>query len=307
MKNHRNLGFIISLLHYAALAVAQTHVPEPAVNLGDTSFLDGVAGPGIVVEEIGDGTHGSAIVDSKGHTVPGTGQVNSIGSLTHIAWLSRNRVVGGWYGAEIVVTAAHINAGPDSSAAGLGDMTVSPLILQWNEKKLGTVTFDQRVVFDFDLPVGEYSQNANLNLSSHAYTVHPYYAVTAFPWRRLETSWRAHYLWSSENTGLPKSLDAKSTRAGQAIHFNATLSYGLAKHLWVGGNGYLLKQITDPKVNGIGLRNSPEQVGAIGLGTVWNQGNWFLYVNGYHELGAENRPAGNKLVLRVEKVFGKGG
>jgi hypothetical protein len=78
MKNHRNLGFIIPLLHYAALAVAQNHVPEQAVNLGDTSFLDGVAGPGIVVEEIADGTHGNEIVDATGHKVPGAGQLNSI-------------------------------------------------------------------------------------------------------------------------------------------------------------------------------------------------------------------------------------
>jgi hypothetical protein len=305
MKNHRNLGFILPFLHYAALAVAQTHIPEPAVNLGDTSFLDGVAGPGIVVEEIGDSAHSSGIVDANGHKVPGTGQVNSISSLTHIAWLSRYRVGGGWYGAEVVFAAAHVNAGPDSTACGLGDMTVSPLI-QWSEKKLGTVAFDQRVVFDFDLPVGEYSRNANLSLSSHVYTVHPYYAVTAFPFKRLETSWRVHYLWNSENTEPPKSFDAKSTEPGHAIHFNATLSYGLGKHLWVGGNGYFLKQITNPKINGIALRNSPEQVGAIGPGTVWNEGHWFLYVNGYHEFGAENRPTGNKLLFRIEKVFGKG-
>jgi len=38
MKNHRNFGFIIPLLHYAVLAVARTQVPEQAVNLGDISF-----------------------------------------------------------------------------------------------------------------------------------------------------------------------------------------------------------------------------------------------------------------------------
>jgi hypothetical protein len=32
-----------------------------------------------------------------------------------------------------------------------------------------------------------------------------------------------------------------------------------------------------------------------------------LYMNGYHELGAENRSIGNKPVIRIEKVFGKQG
>ena len=31
--------------------------------------------PGIVVEEIADGTHGNEIVDAYGHKVPGIGQV----------------------------------------------------------------------------------------------------------------------------------------------------------------------------------------------------------------------------------------
>jgi hypothetical protein len=60
--------------------------------------------------------------------------------LTHIAWLSRYRVNGGWYGAEIVVAAAHVNAGPRFDGRWIGDMTILPLILQWNEKKLSTVS-----------------------------------------------------------------------------------------------------------------------------------------------------------------------
>ena len=49
-------------------------------NLGDTSFLDGIGGPGWVVEQIGDGAHDGRIVGSDGKTVSGTGTVNSVGA-----------------------------------------------------------------------------------------------------------------------------------------------------------------------------------------------------------------------------------
>jgi len=301
----RVLAGVLLLTSYSSFMRAQEHVSEPPVNLGDTSFLDGIGGPGELAETIGDAEHSRAIVDGAGHKVRGTGQVNSILSLTHGAWLSNDRILGGWYGTEVVVAAAHVNAGPGMATGGVGDLVVSPLVLQWPEKKLGQIALDQRFAADFWLPVGDYSPTKSVNISSHTFLANPNYAVTVFPLRRVESSWRVHYLWSSTNQDPPLSANARSTQAGQAVHFNATLSYELAMHLWVGANGYLLKQITDPKINGTDVPNSPEQVGAIGPGMVWNHREWFLYLNAYHELGVENRPTGNKVVVRVQKVFGK--
>jgi hypothetical protein len=298
------LQSVLLLISLSATSlVAQTHVAEPAVNLGDTSFLDGIAGPGVVIEEIGDGAHEGKVVDGSGSLVSGAGAVNSISQLTHIAWLIHRTILGGWYGTEVVVAAAHVNAGSVGQSGGWGALTVSPFILQWGERKIGNLPIDQRVVFDFDLPVGAYTRSSAVNISANAFTVHPYYAITAFPTKRIETSWRVHYLWNSTNNSPPSATGAQSTQAGQAIHFNATTAYNLGKHLWIGPNAYYLRQITDGRVNGVPLSNSPEQVGAVGPGLVWNSGKWFFYANGYHELGARNRPEGDKIVFRVEKIF----
>jgi hypothetical protein len=300
----RPLQVIVFLtLLLATSVVAQTHVAEPSVNLGDTSFLDGIARPGVVIEEIGDGAHEGTVVDGFGSPIAGAGAANSISQLTHVAWLTHKRILGGWYGTEVVAAAAHVNAGSAGQAGGLGALTVSPFILQWSEQKIGKIPIDQRVVFDFDLPVGAYTRSSAVNIGANTFTVHPYYAITVFPAKRIETSWRVHYLWNSVNDSPPFASGAQSTQAGQAIHFNATTAYNVGKHLWIGPNAYYLRQITDGRMNGLPLRNSPEQVGAIGPGMVWNSGKWFFYANGYHELGAKNRPEGNKLVLRIEKTF----
>lgn len=300
----RKLLAVAVLIGFQCISLrGQSHVSEPAVNLGDTSFLDGPAGPGLLAEQIGDTAHDGTVTDSVGNAVPGAGAVNSISGLTHIAWLSHKNVLGAWYGVEVVLSAAHVNAGTPGKAGGLGDTTVSPLILQWSEHRVFDIAIDQRVTVDFDLPGGQYSRGSAVNIGSNTFTVHPYYAVTLFPEKRIETSWRLHYLWNSINHAPPASTDAQSTQAGQAIHFNATAAYNIYKGLWIGANGYYLKQITNGKIDGVELENSPEQVGAIGPGTVWNHRSWFFYANGYQEFAAQDRATGHKLVLRIEKVF----
>ena len=138
-----------------ALALGPVHPEEPTVNLGDTSFLDAIGGPGVLVEVIADGDHSGRVTDGAGHAMSNSTGSNSISENTHVAALSRIRVFGAWYGVEFLQAFAHVNAGPDSKVSGLGDLTVSPLILQWQEKRIGSLRLIQRFVLDYDLPTGE--------------------------------------------------------------------------------------------------------------------------------------------------------
>jgi hypothetical protein len=36
---------------------------------------------------------------------------------------------------------------------------------------------------------------------------------------------------------------------------------------------------------------------------MWDLKRFVLFANAYHELGAENRPKGNKVVLRIEWIL----
>jgi hypothetical protein len=300
-------AFAVALLP-RPLPAQETHVPEPAVNLGDTSFLDAPAFPGFVLEQIADGTRAGRIVNATGKTIPAAGSVNSLSGLTHFAWIAHKGIFGAWYGAEIVVAAADVDATASGQAGGIGNLTVSPFILQWPTRHLFHmarfhVPIDQRVVLDLDFPPGHFSRSNPVTLTNDNFTLHPYYDLTAHPTKRIETSWRIHYLWNSTDHAPPLSTGARSTQAGQAIHLNATVGYNIWRGLWIGPNAYFLDQITDGKVNGVDLPNSPEKVAAIGPGMVYNHKKYFYYANEYQEFSAENRATGHKLVLRIEKVW----
>jgi hypothetical protein len=285
-------------------AQSQQSPALPAVNLGDTSFLDAIAFPGYVVELIGQGVQDNKTLSNTGQVIPQITDINSGASLLHIAWITPHpRILGAWYGTEIVVTAAYVDSGGHGVGQGLGDFTFAPIILQWPKHIFVGMPTYQRVTFDIDAPVGRYSPGRPVNIGNNAWDIHPYYAVTLYPAKRIETSWRIHYLWDATNHAPPLGENANSTQAGQAIHFNATASYEIVKNVYVGANGYYLKQITDAHTNGIAVPNDREQIGGIGPGVVANRGKWFFFVNAYDEVGAENLPEGNKLVLRVEKVF----
>jgi hypothetical protein len=49
--------------------------------------------------------------------------------------------------------------------------------------------------------------------------------------------------------------------------------------------------------------HSKEKVFAIGPGLMFSKKGFFFYLNAFYETGAENRPEGMKISLRLSKVF----
>lgn len=303
---------VLSILVLAGLTFTGEHVlaadiPLPPVNLGDTSFEDGVAFPGWLAEETIGYYHAGQLNDHQGDKIPGSNKLTSVSATTHLAYISNLRLLGGFYGAEILLPLADVDLdtsfGPKDREQGVGDLIVSPFILQWTDHKLFGMQYFHRFVFSVTLPTGEYDRNRPVNIGSNMVSINPYYAFTIMPTDKLELSARLHYLWNSENDDPLVGLGAGTIQPGQAFHANYAASYEVVKGVRLGINGYALQQLTKDKIDGCSQANSEERVFGIGPGIKWSGNGLSLYLNSYFETGAENRPEGTKVVFRFSKVF----
>ncbi len=311
-RRGRTWRVFLSVLAAAAILVAPgrsraVDLALPPVNLGDTNFQDAIAFPGWLAEELFTYYHADQFNNYQGEERPGSNDVTIMSAVTHLAWISNYKLLGGFYGAEILVPLAQIdiqtNFGPNDHDRGLGDVSVSPFFLQWPEYKLFGMPYFQRLDLLFKLPTGDYSRHSAVNVGSNVYSFNPYYAFTLVPTQRLEFSSRLYYLWNSENEQPFFRLRANNTQPGQAVHANLAASYEVLKDLRLGVAGYALLQITDDKVDGDDQANSRERVFGVGPGLKYKMDTWLMYLNSYYEFGAENRPEGHKFAFRISKLF----
>ena len=281
-----------------------TYGALPPVNLGHTSFMDGVAGPGTLVEQSFIQYKASEFIDSDKNDIA-EGDLTTTSLVTLIAHISDVKVMGAYYGAEILIPTVNVdfNLFGDEETSGLGDISVSPLILQWPSIEYWGVNFSQRLNLNVSLPTGKYKSRNNLNIGSNTYIFNPHYAATLQFTPRIETSLRFHYLWNGENDNPTEQSGFDTTQAGQAIHVNFAGSYMLSQQLRAGLSSYYLTQVTEQKINGISQDDSKESVFAIGGGLLFKNSLVNLHLNAYRELEAKNRTKGERFVFKLSKVF----
>jgi len=260
-----------------------------------------------LVEETIGYYHAGQINDRHGNSVPGSNKVTTMSATTHLAYLTNYRLLGGYYGAELLLPLADVDvnasSGPKERERGIGDLIVSPFMLQWTDHKLFGMPYFHRFVVDLTLPTGAYDRTHAVNAGSNLFSVNPYYAFTIMPTDKLEFSARLHYLWNSENDRPFVGLGAGNVQPGQAFHANYAASYEVTKGVRLGINGYALQQLTADKVDGHNLSGSEERVFGIGPGIQFSGNGLSLFINGYVETGAENRPEGAKVAFRLSKPF----
>ena len=291
----------------ASLATAQ-HVSLPPVNLGGTSFLDGLGGPGLLLQSSNQYYTSDRLTGPDGDALSGNNSVQSAAVVAHIALLSNTKLFGAYFGGEVLLPLVTVDVDTDFGVhgrrMGLGDLSFSPFILQWTDRTLFGRPMYQRFTLSFTVPTGGYRADRSVNIGTNVVSINPYYAFTWLVDERWETSWRFHYLWVSANDDPNPAYEADRIQAGQAVHFNGAVSYAFTPRVRVGLAGYYLKQMTDQKIDGRTEYGSKERVAGIGPGlTLQHDNGLTLTLNSYVEFGAENRAEGTRLVLRLAKVF----
>lgn len=295
-------GYLFLTLCFQASAADPVKLPP--MNLGNTSFLDGVAGPGTLVMLSSTYVSADRFNDSNGDALPGDNRIDISGLLLQYAKITKKKIWGGYYGWEVLLPLVDIE--PDTSFInegnrGVGDLIISPFLLQWTDTTLFGKPYFQRINAIFAVPTGSYKRGREVNIGSNTYRFNPYYAGTLHLNKKWAASFRMHYLWSGKNDSPTGPFD--STQAGNAFHINMATSFQFTSKWRVGLSGYYLKQTTDDRINGISQSDSKEQVFGLGPGLFYRHKNSSCTFNSYREFNAENRSEGYKLLAKCNHVF----
>lgn len=308
--------FVLCSLLSAFVFISPGQAQLPGVNLGATSFLDGLpppGGPGVYVEQYFQYYTSSRLFDHEGNVVKlptssgtfETPQVQTWIMLTQVIYQSNQEILPkGRWGLSLTVPVVVTDVSPDGfigfqeQSYSLGDIFFGPFI-QWDPAvgKHGPF-FAQRVELDAVFPTGTYDSLKQVNAAANIFSFNPYWAATLFLHPKWNISWRLHYLWNSTNPDT-------NVQPGQAIHLNFATSIEVLKgRLHMGVNGYYLQQITDSRLNGAPIPNSMESVVGIGPGALYIFSNKdLLFFNTYFEVEARNRTEGVRLNFRWVHKF----
>lgn len=182
-------------------------------------------------------------------------------------------------------------AGAKNSKTGIGDATITPIVLAWHSPE-----WHYALGLDVNLPTGDFSKNdpPGKNIGANYYSFEPILAVSYLRPDGWEVSGKFMYNIKTKN----KDTDYQS---GDEFH----MDYLVGKRVgpWaVGLSGYYLKQVTDDKMGGVkvGTDGNRGKVFAVGPSVKYETASHSqLVFQWQHESNVENRFQGDKVWFKL--------
>jgi hypothetical protein len=107
-------------------SIAQQHIALPPVNLGASSFMDGPGGAGLMTREVVTVFDARRFTGADGQRAPGNNTLTTLTEITHVAYSPPTKVLGGYWGVEILAPVAMVDVttpAGEARAVGIGDLT----------------------------------------------------------------------------------------------------------------------------------------------------------------------------------------
>ena len=293
---------ILTLIVLCCLPAAVATAKEGAdsyPNGAENWMLGNVPGPGTyhlnyLIYYSGELRDGSGDKVNLGGTTP---SVSAVAEAARFLLVTNTKILGGNYAVHVIVPVIYQNVdmGGKKSASGIGDLSLVPFALTFHGK-----TVHQYVYFETDARTGHFNPtDPRVSIGSGAWSIIPAYGMSVLPHSGWDLSGKFHY-----DVHLKDPAD--DYRSGQEFHAD----YLAGRHFgpWgLAAAGYVVKQFTDDRSNGVSVPAVPGLYSAGRRGQAFSIGPSAMYMNKshmifiaqyMHEAFVENRFGGDKVLVR---------
>ncbi|MCB1231840.1 MAG: transporter [Verrucomicrobiae bacterium] len=228
--------------------------------------------------------------------------INAIALAPRLVWITDQKILGGFYGADILVPFAWVDweqgikgtpFHAEDDYFGIGDIFVEPITLSWHGAQ-----HDAGVGYGFWIPSGDFDPNRPAliwkGFWSHMFTA----GGTWYPDK--DKTWSVSLLNRYEFHHEHQDL---GIRPGQTLTMEWGVSKALTKTFEIGMAGYYQQQTTTDQ--GPGASGVKDHVVAIGpeINLFCPKLELFTSVRYNHEIDAKDRPEGHALTLTLTRRF----
>jgi len=285
-------------------AVTCLTVSAFATEMGGSAYPNGAEGimagalppPGLYLLNYTTFYSADKFCDGNGNSaIPGF-KLEAWANVVRILKVSDAKILGGNWAMHLFVPVANLDVtipGRSDGSFDIGDVIVDPFILGWHAPP-----WHFAAGIDCYLPTGGFSTLELANVGRNCFTFEPIFAFTYLNQSGCEVSAKFMYDFNLKNSDT-------NYQSGQEFH----VDYAVARHLkndWtVGLAGYCYFQTTDDEVAGAPVPpdGNKGKVFALGPTVQYGRGKTNVAFTCQKEFGAENKPEGLKLWLKVIKAF----